>query len=479
MAMKPPDLLSRLPSVSEMLEKPPIRALAEQWNRSAVAHRVKSFLEEMGSDLRRRATAAPLPSIRELAERAARYVMAEQQRSLGTAINATGCIWSSDWIFQPLADSALQQAVAVGRDFVPAPAADANPFDCEPLLRRLTGAQAAAVVHSYAGGLWLTLASLASDRQVLVARAEIGGLSRNSLPSLAKAANVTLCEVGTTNRAMAADYEAAASPRAAAILKFHADDYYVAGETAATELDQLSRLARQQHLVVIAALGIAPLIDPPETLDWTFRSARSSLAAGVDLAVIRGDGLAGGPHCGILIGNRNAVNRVKEHPLFPTMQLDELRTAILLSTLELYCTSPRIVESLPVWQLLTAPVENLKNRAERMVPQLAQITGIAKATPLALRSPVSSGREAAAGWPSYGVSLAATDGDTTALYGRLLRASPSVIGRVEQGHLVLDLRTVFPRQDMQLIEAARGALCPDREPPANEVAQSPSAQETN
>lgn len=479
MVIKPPDLLSRLPSVSELLEKPPIRALAEQWNRSVVAHRVKSFLEEMRSDLRRRAAQAPLPSIRELAERAARYVMAEQQRSLGTAINATGCIWSSEWISHPLAEAALQRAVAVGQDFVPAPVADARPFDCEALLCRLTGAQAAAVAHSYAGGLWLALAALAADRQVLVARAEIGGVLRTPLPSLAKAANVTLCEVGTTNRATVADYEAATSPRAAAILKFSADDYHVAGETSDTHLEQLARLARQQRVVMIAALGIAPLTDPPEPCCWPIRSVRASLAAGADLVIVRGDGLVGGPHCGVLVGGRDAINRVKEHALFPALQLDELRLAVLSSTLELYNTSPRIVEALPVWQLLTTPVDNLKNRAERMAPQLAQSSGIAEATPLALHSPISSGRETNTGWPSYGISLAATDGNATALCDKLRHASPSVIGRVENERLVLDLRTVFPRQDIQLIEGVHSVLCPEPQPSCHEGTQPPLPEGAN
>src|SRR3954469_23501504 len=105
MAIKPPDILNRLPSVSELLEKPPIRALAERWNRSAVAGGVRSFLEELRTDFERRT--AELPSIRELAERAARYVASRQHQTLGVAINATGMIFDREWQSVPLAEKAL------------------------------------------------------------------------------------------------------------------------------------------------------------------------------------------------------------------------------------------------------------------------------------------------------------------------------------------------------------------------------------
>ena len=136
MAIKPPDLLNRIPSVSELLEKPPIRALADRWNRSAVAASVRSFLDELQRDLRRRAADVQLPSVRELAERAARYVVSQQQQSLGTAINATGRIWGPPWSSRPLADAALERAVAIGREF-----SGEKPDEAEPLICRLTGAK--------------------------------------------------------------------------------------------------------------------------------------------------------------------------------------------------------------------------------------------------------------------------------------------------------------------------------------------------
>ena len=177
MDIKPPDLLNRLPSVAELLEKPQIRALVDRWNRSQVVGGVRSFLEEMRSDFERRA--ADLPSIRELAERAARYVVSRQQHALGIAINATGQLGGSNWASMPLAEVALERTIALGREFaVETQATAAAQGELESLLCRLTGAEAATVVHSYSGAAWLTLAGLAAGREVLVARAEVGDVQR-------------------------------------------------------------------------------------------------------------------------------------------------------------------------------------------------------------------------------------------------------------------------------------------------------------
>jgi len=460
MAIKPPDLLNRLPSVSELLEKPPIRALADRWNRSVVAGGVRTFLEELRSDFERRA--ADLPSIRELAERAARFVVSRQHHSLGVAINATGRICGSPWTSTPLAEAALERMIALGREYATEPGAASTKArsELQSALCRLTGSPAAAVVHSYSGALWLALAALAADREVLVARAEVGDVEgADSLPKLAAAANTALKEVGATNRTTAADYEAAVSPRAAAILKLSNDSYRVVGETAAAELDELVALARDRELLSIDVLGAAPLVTPPAAIVWPRRSAQASLAAGADLVIIRGDALVGGPACGILLGRYEVIRRVVEHPLFAAWQLDPLRTAALTATLAC-CDSPSLgADSVPVWQCLSTSVENLHNRADRMAAQLAHVEGVASASAVETRSPISEAL-LGEGWPSYGVALAAADGELASLENRLQTARVPIFGRLEGDRIILDLRTVLPRQDKSLVDALLGPNTP-------------------
>jgi L-seryl-tRNA(Ser) seleniumtransferase len=325
--------------------------------------------------------------------------------------------------------------------------------ELELLLSRLSGAQAGIVVHSYAGAIWLALAALASDREVLVARAEVGDVSgADSLPKLAAAANSVLREVGATNRSSVADYEAAASPRATAILKLSTDSYCVIGDTAAAELEALVALAREREMLVIDALGATPLVNPPAAINWPRRSAQASIAAGSDLVILRGDGLVGGPACGLLLGTEEIVRRIADHPLFHAWQIDALRATALIATLECYDSASRGADTLPVWQCLTTTAENLRNRAERMAAQLAHANGIASAVAVETRSPLTAALPGD-GWPSFGVALSPAGGDVAALDGRLQNARFPIVGRVEGDRLLLDLRTVLPRQDKAIVDA--------------------------
>jgi len=152
--------------------------------------------------------------------------------------------------------------------------------------------------------------------------------------------------------------------------------------------------------------------------------------------------------------------------LFAAWRLDPFRTAALAGTLQCYESSSNGVQLLPVWQILTTPAENLRNRAERIAPQIAQAPTIASATAVETRSPLAAASPFDGGWPSYAVALTPADGNVQALSDRLTSTLPSVLGRVEEGRLVLDLRTVFPRQDRELVDAFTGGTPGDREAPS-------------
>jgi L-seryl-tRNA(Ser) seleniumtransferase len=454
-AIKPPDLLNRIPSVTDLLEKPPIRALVERWKGSVVAGGVKSFLDELGSDLQRRAMEANLPSIRDLAERAARYVVTRQHHALGVAINATGQLWGPSWNSPPLSESALERAFAIGREFEASPSTDNSAAQASALLCRLTGAPSAAVVHGYAGAMWLALAVLAANREVLVARAEVGDIgTSDSLPKLAEAARASLAEVGTINSAIAADYKSAVSPRTAAVLTASSDVYRVVGQTVSVELNQLVSLARERELNSIDALGAGPLVAPSASVSWPRRSAADSIATGVDLVILRGDGLVGGPSCGILLGSNEVIGRITSHPLFAAWSIDPLRMAALTATLECYENPSPGIQQLPVWQCLTVSVDNLRNRAERIAPHLSKAVGIASAVPVETRSSLAAALPD--GVPSYGIALLPSESDVHTLDNLLRSARFPIHGRIDGDRIILDLRTVLPRQDTTLIDALVG-----------------------
>ena len=180
---------------------------------------------------------------------------------------------------------------------------------------------------------------------------------------------------------------------------------------------------------------------------------------GADLVLLRGDGLVGGPSCGILAGRQDLIQRINSHPLFAAWQLDALRGAALIGTLEYYANSSngqQGPESLPVWQALATPLENLRNRAERIAPQVATAADVASATAVETRSPIAAALLDGGGWPSYAVAITPANGDVQSLERRFSHGDQPVIGRVENNQMILDLRTVIPRQDTALVQAVCG-----------------------
>jgi L-seryl-tRNA(Ser) seleniumtransferase len=244
-----------------------------------------------------------------------------------------------------------------------------------------------------------------------------------------------------------------------AVLAVSSDTYRVVGQTAAAELDELIAVARDRELISVDALSAAPLTTPPANVAWPRRSAAASIAAGVDLVILRGDGLVGGPPCGILLGSKETMRRITAHPLFAALSVDSLRLAALAATLECYENPTGGIQQIPVWQCLTVSADNLRNRAERIAPQLAAAEGIASAIPIETRSAVAAALPE--GLPSFGIALSPTGGDVAALDKRLRTARFPILGRIENDRIILDLRTVSPRQDTTLIDALIGTKMSD------------------
>ena len=458
MATKPSDFLQRLPTVSELVEKPPIRALASRWNRSFVAAGVRSFLDQLRSDLERRAADVHLPSLRELAERAARHVVESQQTALRPTINATGRLFGPEWNGVPLADDALERMVAIGSSF-PLHDTDLTPGDAVALVCRLTGAEAATVVHSYSSAIWLALAALAAHKEVVIARAEVGDVDRDgSLATVAAAASVALREVGSVNRALPTDFETALREETAALWRNLPGDYQIVGETQTADLESLVALARDRELPLIESLGAAPLVENLPAIGSDVPTVARSLAAGTHLAIVRGNGLVGGPPCGILVGTRELIDRIESHPMFRAWRAQPSTDAALAATLALFSDREQLRQTMPLFQLLGATVENLRQRAERLAPQTAQAEDVASAAAVATENCLGVAHSIDRRLPSFAIALTAANDDVRALDRRLRNAPVPVVGRIQDDRLLIDLRTVLARQDRQLVEMIVGDL---------------------
>jgi L-seryl-tRNA(Ser) seleniumtransferase len=464
MALKPPDILNRLPSVSELLEKPQVRALADRWNRSVVAGNVRSFLEELRNDFERRAAA--LPSIRELAERAARYVVSRQHQSLGIAINATGEICGPSWTSAPLAEIALEHMIALGREYGSSSALEVSQRGLSATVCQLTGASAAKVVHSYAGAIWLALAALADGREVLVTGSSSGD---DQLTNGALSTNTTL-----KHHAVGDDYSALFSATTAAVFEIGGEKHFV-GDSASVTLQSRVAKARERNVPFIDALGAAPIVLPPTSIAFPVRTAAESIRAGADLVILRGGAFVGGPACGILLGREDVIRRISDHQIFASLEIDPLRAAALAATLACYENQSDKSSTIPVWQCLSTSIDNLRNRAERLAAQLAHGEGVATATAIETSSRILP-HFAGEGWPSYAVSLTVTAGNIGALNDRLQAGKIPIRGRLERDRIVLDLRTVLPRQDRLIVDSLLGPSSADTPQPAVAAAESSASE---
>lgn len=455
MVTKPSDLFPRLPSVNELLEKPPVRALVDRWNRSTVAAGVRSFLEELRSDVERRAADFQMPSLRDIAERAARHVAAQQQSAVRPAVNATGRFFGAAWNSAPLADVALERMICVARGYV----LDASPLGAAAATKlcQLTGAEAAIVVSSYSGAVSLALSALAADREVLVARGELGGLADGgSLSAIAQASGVLLREIGAVNRSTACEYEASVTDRTAAILRHTPEAFRIEGDAEFADDDAMVGLARDRELPLVELLGSAPLVGGLPALAHAPCSVADRIAAGAQLVVFRGDGLLGGPTCGVVLGNRRLIDRLESHPLFAAWRADSISLAALEATLALYDDPERLALTLPVFQLLSTSLENLRQRAERMAPQLAQAADVECANACESESSLGFASLPNDKLPSCAVSLVPNGGNVALLEKRLRQSPVPIVARRYEDRLLVDLRTVLPRQDQTIVDMVVG-----------------------
>ncbi len=324
------------------------------------------------------------------------------------------------------------------------------------LMRLLTGAEETVVVNNNAAAVLVTLAALASGREVIVSRGEaveIGGGFR--IPDVLRQSGAELVEVGTTNRTYVSDYAAALTDRTAMILKVHPSNFRITGFTASASIAELAALAEPHGLPVVEDQGSGALLDSAHFGLEHEPTISESLAAGATIVTASGDKLLGGPQAGIIAGKREWVVRIASHPLARALRADKTCLAGLAATLRHYARG-EAVEKIPVWRMIALPVDQIRSRAEALVGRL-QAAGVGAALRPATAT-IGGGALPGQTLPSYGIALA-MEGLTPDQIGQRLRTgSPRVYGYVEDDAYILDLRTVLPEQDDLLVAAVAAAL---------------------
>ncbi len=476
----------KLPSTDELLRQPEMRLLIEREGHTAASESIRAVLAQLREEinagqLEDKSLDLALGGLSAAIERQLRQSLSY---SLLPLINATGVILHTNLGRAPLAESALDHIRDTSNSY------SNLEFDMEiggrghrdihvdrlfrklletvsdqdarinaahvgtaapgyPTERSSVGIQTI-VVNNNAAAVLLALNSLAEGGEVVVSRGElveIGGSFR--IPDVMSKSNATLREVGTTNRTRVADYEQAINDHTKLLLRVHRSNFEITGFTEQPALADLVALARRRNIPLMEDLGSGALFDlrsvgvngEPGVLD--------SLRSGVDVVAYSGDKLLGGPQSGLISGRADLIARMRSNSLFRALRVDKLTYAALEATLLAYVK--RDHDAIPVLRMMRLSKDEITRRAEAVAAEVAKAKSKLR---VELRvelvdgeSLIGGGSAPSAVLPTRLIALTHADHSADDLNTRLRRSNPPVVARVEDGRVLLDLRTVFPEQD--------------------------------
>jgi L-seryl-tRNA(Ser) seleniumtransferase len=436
--------------------------LVDSASHNVVVDGVRSFLDRFREQVSQATNAANIhiPAPAELAAKIADWIRTDESPKLRPVINATGILLHTGLGRAPLAEEALQAILALAGGYANvevdlASGERGNRIDAvRKLLCELTGAASATVVNNNAAATMLTLATVAQGGEVVCSRGqlvEIGGSYR--LPEVMECSGAILREVGTTNKTRIDDYSRAIGENSKALLKVHPSNFQVVGFTESVDLAALVRLGRQYQLPVIDDVGSGALLDFAQFGLKGEPVVRESIATGADLVLFSGDKLLGGPQCGIIVGRKDLIEKIERHALARAFRVDKLTLAALVATLRLYRNPDLAKQKIPLLAMLTTTMENLKFRAEKLAAQLVAVKAIRSLQVRAGSALLGGGSLPGQEIPSYQVVLEPAADSVNNLAERLRKGQPSVMCRIQDNRLVLDLRTVEPKNDIPLLTA--------------------------
>jgi L-seryl-tRNA(Ser) seleniumtransferase len=447
-----------VPSVESVLQSSAASTLLARYPRWAVLRAIREALAARRLQLAEGGDDAPgseaLLTTPALQER----ILPIVRLSLRRVINATGVVLHTNLGRAPLSERAVAALVETGAGYCTVEydpdlrTRGSRSAHATEALRDLTGAEAAVVVNNNAAAVLLTLTALAGGRRVVVSRGElveIGGGFR--VPDVMRAAGVELREVGTTNRTNLGDYVEAIDADTAMLLKVHRSNFSIVGFTEEVSVADLARVAAPKALPVVVDLGSGALVDIPLPGLPSEPTVSAVIDQGADLCTFSGDKLLGGPQAGLIVGRQALIDTIRKHPLMRALRPDKLTIAALTATLASYREGAALRE-IPTLRMLTEPLSASATRKDRLLVLLSARGLPLEAEPRVLQSRVGGGALPSAELGSWAVCLRPATQGAESLAKALAAGDPCVVGRIHDGAVALDLRTV---RDDELAELCR------------------------
>jgi L-seryl-tRNA(Ser) seleniumtransferase len=443
--------LRALPSVDDVLKLDTAVLAVAKFGRTSTVAAIRHAIEATRTAMRTGKTPPSEPDA--IANLALASLTADARSKLRPVFNLTGTVLHTNLGRALIAEAGVEAAVAAMRSAV------ALEFDLATgkrgerddhlrgLMCELTGAEDATFVNNNAAAILLVLNTFAKGREAVVSRGElieIGGAFR--MPDIMARAGAKLKEIGTTNRTNAKDYAEAIGAKTGLVLKVHTSNYRIDGFTKEVSARELAGLSRERAVTLVNDLGSGTLVDLSR---WGLAhepTVAEAIADGADLVTFSGDKLLGGPQAGFIVGRKELIAQINRNPMKRALRIDKIRLAVLEATLRLYRNPDQLAEQLPTIRLLARSQRAIKATAERLLPIASdKLGGSFEVEVVACASQIGSGALPLETMPSAGIAIRprAQRGAgrmLERLAAALRRLTTPVIGRIERGALILDLR---------------------------------------
>ncbi len=442
--------LRALPSVHAVAA-----ALGPAGSSALAIHTIQQLLAELREAAR---SGSPPPDHQEIARLAGDRLVAIRRGPLGRVINATGVILQTNLGRAPLSEAALSAIEATATGYsnleydVAAGSRGSRHEHLRELLRLTTGAEDGLVVNNNASALLMVLQVFAAGREVLVSRGqsvEIGGGFR--IPDVMVQSGARLVDVGTTNRTYARDYAGAVSEHTAAILRVHTSNFRVVGFAAEPALSELAEVAASNNLMLVDDLGSGCLLETAMYGMAHEPTVQESVSGGADLSLFSGDKLLGGPQAGIIAGRRQLIETLRRHPLARALRVDKMTISALAATLLSYAEG-KAEQQIPVWRMISMPIADVRDRAERLG------SGLRGAELVEATTVVGGGSLPGEGVPTWCLAIRSGGSNCENIAADLRRRDLPILVRIEEDRLFLDPRCVDPADDDYLRTGLEAAL---------------------
>ncbi len=444
--------LAQIPSVEEVLQQEQLQPLIHKYSQKMVTPLVRVVLEEERKNITQGSTPA---SVTEIIPKCIFFIEKEYQSFIRPVINGTGVILHTNQGRAALGSNLINESLTsikgfsnLEYDLSQGNRGKRGDF-VERMLAVFSQSERAIILNNNAAAVFLILKTLAQGKEVLISRGElvqIGGGFR--IPDILRESGAILREVGTTNQTNLEDYRKAINENTGLLLKVHQSNFSQEGFTHSVSAGQLKVLGKKYEIPVVVDLGSGTFL-PTEQFGLMHEPMVQEMAKkGADIICFSADKLLGGPQGGIICGREKYLNIIRKDPMYRTFRVGKITLSVLQSTMLSYLQG-RALQDLPVWQMISMPYHKIRRRCNKLTRSLKQ---------KGLSVTCHDGRSLVGGGSLPGKTLPTrllfieSKGNIEEPERRLRLSNPAVLGRIKDGYLVLDPRTIEPQNDKKLVD---------------------------